>query len=103
MHPMPRRFGVGMAGHGTHGRGQRLSSGDRYAARRFLRDRWSYDLRAGRRRRMAGTGADSSLPTRDGAANGRVPCGRGPAKTGGLTMPPLAIDGFEVEVPANTT
>ena len=36
-------------------------------------------------------------------ANCRVSCRRRPSKTGGLTMPKLTIDGFEVEVSANTT
>jgi NADH-quinone oxidoreductase subunit F len=36
----------------------------------------SYNLHAGRRRRMAGTGADSSLPSRHGAADCRIPCRR---------------------------
>src|SRR5208282_2974283 len=92
-----------MAGYGTHGRGQRLGSRGGHAARRFLRDRGSYDLRAGRRRRVAGTGADPSFPPGDGATDRRISPIRGAAEAGGLTMPKLTIDGHEVEVPVGST
>src|SRR5271167_2925641 len=92
-----------MAGHGAHGRGQRLGSRGGHAARRFLRDRGSYDLRAGRRRRVAGAGADPALPPGDDATDRRISPIRGAAEAGGLKMPKLTIDGKEVEVPAGTT
>src|SRR5690348_4910938 len=103
MHAVPRGSRMGMAGHGTHGRGQRRSRGNRDAARRFLRNRGSHDLRSCRRRRMADTGADPPLPPGDGAADYRIPRGRRASVAGGLTMPKLTIDGYEVETPAGTT
>src|SRR5271169_1665352 len=100
---MPRRCGLGVARHGAHGRRQCLGLGDRHAARRLVRNRGSYDLRAGRRCHVAGARADPPFPPGDGAADRRVPRSRSAAETGGLTMPKLTIDGAEVEVPAGTT
>src|SRR5271163_977916 len=100
---MPRGCGLGMAGHGTHGRGQCLGSRDRHAARRFLRNRGSYDLRTGRWCDVAGPGAGPPLSPRDGEADRRVSQSRGSITIGGLTMPKLTIDGHEVEVPAGAT
>ena len=81
--PCREGLGLDMAGHGAHGRGQCVGRRNRHAARRVLRDRGPHDLRARRRRGVAGPGADPAFPSRDGAPHRRIPRAR-PAEGGGV-------------------
>ena len=64
VYALPRRDRLDVARARTHGQGSGREGRDRYAAQRQLSGRRPHHLRAGRRRRLAGAGADPPLPSR---------------------------------------